>query len=46
MPDEDDLTQEYLVYFKDDRQRLAEKDPSVGVLTIFKQALAKAENVS
>ncbi len=44
MPDEDDLTQEYLVYFKENRQRLAEKDPSVGVLTIFKQVLEFLRN--
>jgi len=37
-PDEDGLTQEYLVYFKENRQNIAEKAPPVGVLTIFKQA--------
>ncbi len=33
------LTQEYFVYFKEKRRSMAEKDPPVGVLSIFKQAL-------
>jgi len=45
-PGEDDLTQTYCMYVKENRQSMAEKDPPVGVLTIFKQRLVRKHRIS
>jgi len=38
-PDEDDFSQAYWMYVKKNQQSMTEKDPLLGVSTIFKQAL-------
>jgi len=37
--DEDDFSQAYYMYVKKNQQSMAEKDPLLGVLAIFKQVL-------
>jgi len=43
-PDEDDFSQAYGMYVKKNQQSMAEKDPLMGVLTIFKQTLEGRPN--